>query len=443
MRVGSLFSGIGAGDLGLERAGMTVAWQAEINKHCCRVLERHWPEVPNLGDVRDIRLREPICPKRSGQATEPSAATQGAVGRDGQGRLSPVDLVVGGFPCQDVSVAGKRAGLHGERSGLWFEFQRILRALRPRWALIENVPGLLSSHQGRDFATILDGLGECGFGGIAWAILDSRHWGVAQRRRRVFVVCGPSRRGVEQVLSLCEGCGGHPAPRREAREDVAASLGGGTYGAGRRSEDDPNLVLAYGGNRTSGPIEVAAALQAHGGPHGRQDFASETFILAHTLRAEGFGASEDGMGRGTPLTVIQDVRGVRDKAQNGIGVQESETMYTLDGVSQHAAAFIERSRRDGRDFDSQTELAYALTNPGSGGRTHSRQLYDGTTVRRLTPVECERLQGLPDGWTCTCGADDDLPACRCADGPRYRALGNAMTMPVLEYLGRRIMAVEA
>ena len=149
------------------------------------------------------------------------------------------------------------------------------------------------------------------------------------------------------------------------------------------------------------------------------------------------------MGRGTPLTVIQDVRGVRDKAQNGIGVQESETMYTLDGVSQHAAAFIERSRRDGRDFDSQTELAYALTNPGSGGRTHSRQLYDGTTVRRLTPVECERLQGLPDGWTCTCGADDDLPACRCADGPRYRALGNAMTMPVLEYLGRRIMAVEA
>ena len=385
MRVGSLFSGIGAGDLGLERAGFQIIAQAEIDKHCCRVLQRHWPEVPNLGDVRDIGATS--FRLASGRVNYADGLRDSATHGD---RTYPCDLILGGFPCQDVSVAGKRAGLHGERSGLWFEFQRILSELRPRWAIVENVPGLLSSHQGRDFATILDGLGECGFGGIAWAVLDSQHFGVAQRRRRVFIVGGPTRRGVEQVLSLCESCGGHPAPRREAREDVAGTIRSrssrpGVNPPGRGGEDDTNVLL----------------------------------------------------------TVIQDARGVRDKAQNGIGVQESETMYTLDGVSQHAVAFTERTRAKGRTFESQEELAYALTNPGSGGRTHSRQLYDGMTVRRLTPVECERLQGLPDGFTCTCGANDDLPACRCADGPRYRALGNAMTMPVLEHLGRRIMAVEA
>lgn len=138
--------------------------------------------------------------------------------------------------------------------------------------------------------------------------------------------------------------------------------------------------------------------------HGRNAPDSDN-LIAYSLRAEGFDASEDGAGRGTPLV------------------------------------FTERSRKEGRNFESQEGLSYALTNPGSGGRTHSRQLYDGATVRRLTPVECERLQGLPDGWTCTCGAGPELARCKCADGPRYRALGNAMTMPVLEHLGLRLMRV--
>ncbi len=361
VRVGSLFSGIGGFDLGLERAGFEVAFQCDNDPFCNKVLAHHWPGVKRYDDVRDIGLREPLCEKRAGSAVADSATTQGAVGRDGQGRRGAGDLICGGFPCQDLSVAGKRAGLDGGRSGLWFEFKRILSELRPQWAIIENVPGLLSSNSGRDFAVVLDGLGGCGFAGISWAVLDSQHFGVAQRRRRVYVVAGPSRRSVEQVLSLCEGCGGHPPARREAGQDVAS----------------PTLV---------GTLE-ARDWKGVG-------YDSESRLVAHSLRADGFDASEDGTGRGTPLTVIQDARGVRDKKQNGIGIQQSETMYTLVGTSQHAV--------------------------------------HNASVRRLTPMECERLQGFPDGWTDVGGA---------ADGPRYKALGNAVSVPVIEYLGLRIAAV--
>ena len=421
--VGSLFAGIGAGDLGLERAGFRIAWQAEIDPFCNKVLAAHWPEVMRHGDVRDIRA---ASFRLAGRGVNDANGEGDSAAYGDATHSRDLDLIIGGFPCQDVSVAGKRAGLHGERSGLWFEFQRILRELRPRWALIENVPGLLSDGQGRSFATVLDGLGECGFGGIAWAVLDSQHWGVAQRRRRVFIVCGPSSRSVEQVLSLCEGCGGHTAPRREAREDVAPTL---RAGANRTGGDRPPGTDVD----TVESLQIVGALTANDRQrNGAPEVDGGHFIVAHSLRAEGFDASDDGTGRGTPLTVIQDARGVRDKAQNGIGIQESETMYTLAGVSQHAVAFTERSRKDGRNFEAQEELSYALTNPGSGGRTHSRQLYDGLSVRRLTPTECERLQGLPDGWTDVDGAKD---------GPRYRALGNAMTMPVIEHLGRRIMAL--
>src|SRR4029077_6548273 len=131
-------------------------------------------------------------------------------GETGAGVSGSVDLVYGGFPCQDLSVAGARAGFRGERSSLWFEFHRVLSELRPRWALIENVPGLLSSADGRDMATILGGLGELGYGG-AYRVLDARWFGVPQRRRRVFIVgCLGDQKRAAQVLAVCESCGGHP-----------------------------------------------------------------------------------------------------------------------------------------------------------------------------------------------------------------------------------------
>jgi DNA (cytosine-5)-methyltransferase 1 len=158
LTVGSLFSGIGGFDLGFERAGMDVRWQCEIDKTAREVLRRHWPDATVYEDVRNV----------------------------GSGAAA-VDVVCGGFPCQDVSVAGRRAGLAGERSGLWFEFHRILAEVTPEWVVIENVPGLLSSNAGRDFATILRGLVELRYG-VVWRVLDSQHFGVPQRRRRVFIV---------------------------------------------------------------------------------------------------------------------------------------------------------------------------------------------------------------------------------------------------------------
>lgn len=136
MRVGSLFSGIGGFDLGLERAGMTCSWQVEIDPFCQQVLAHHWPDTQRFEDVKEV----------------------------GKHNLQPVELICGGFPCQDLSVAGNRAGLAGERSGLWFEFARIAGELRPNWIVVENVPGLFSSNKGQDFATVLKTIAELGYG---------------------------------------------------------------------------------------------------------------------------------------------------------------------------------------------------------------------------------------------------------------------------------------
>jgi len=201
MRFGSLFSGIGGFDLGFEQAGMECAWQCEIDNTARSVLARHWPNVPIIEDVRNV-------------------------GRD----VTAVDLVCGGFPCQDLSIAGPRTGLAGKRSGLWFEFLRILTELKPRWVVIENVPGLLSSHRGRDFAIVLRGLVKCGYG-VAWRVLDAQYFGVAQRRRRVFIVgsLGDGER-CAQVLFEREGVPWHPAPRGGEEEDCSAVPGNGVEG---------------------------------------------------------------------------------------------------------------------------------------------------------------------------------------------------------------------
>ena len=165
--MGSLFAGIGGFDLGFERAGFEIVWHSEIDRAASAILAHRWPGVPNLGDVTKI----------DGSAIE------------------PVDVICGGFPCQDLSVAGKRRGFEGERSVLAFEFLRIVREMReathgraPAFVVLENVPGLFSSAGGRDFGALLDALGELGPMDVAWRVLDSRYFGVAQRRRRVFIV---------------------------------------------------------------------------------------------------------------------------------------------------------------------------------------------------------------------------------------------------------------
>lgn len=409
---GSLFSGIGGFDLGLERTGMACRWQCEIDERASAVLAHHWPGVERYTDVRNI----------------------------GAG-LEPVDLICGGFPCQDVSVAGKRAGLAGERSGLWFEFHRVLAECKPGWVVIENVPGLLSSQHGRDFAVILRGLVGLGYG-VAWRILDAQYFGLAQRRRRVFIVGHIGDGRAAEVLFEREGSSGDTPPSREAGTRVAASLTRGSSRSsnepGRRSEDDVNLVAWDNGQgdpnadsdgtafalnpQANQGVMIANPLPAH---HGRNDPDFSTFIT-HTLRSEGADASEDGTGRGVPMT-FQSRYYTRDNKTGGAPSDTAEISNTSKaGDSAPLVALQMNYIRKERIGD------YAGTLAGQHGNAQFNGIWDRQNgVRRLMPVECERLQGFPDNWT-------DVPGT--SDSARYRQLGNAVAVPCAEWIGRRIMA---
>jgi len=362
MTFGSLFSGIGGFDLGLERAGMEVRWQCEIDKAARSVLRRHFPDATLYDDVTTFG-----------------------------GDVEPIDLVCGGFPCQDLSVAGRRAGLAGSRSGLFYEFMRVVDECDPRWVLIENVPGLLSSNGGRDMGAVLGTLEELGYG-WAYRVLDAQYHGVAQRRRRVFIVgCHGNAARAAQVLFEPESLPGDPPPSRESRTQTAPCL------SARASYDR--------GDGTE-PLVVAHALTACSTATGRLDPTQQDFVVTHALTAR-HDSSEDGTGRGMPLVV--------------------------------APAFSKRpgqqiaTRQDGLSYAVTTGepprvMAVAQDQHGGAGR-----VAQGMAVRRLTPTECERLQAFPDGWTAE-GADGPQ-----ADTSRYRQLGNAVCVNVAEWIGHRIM----
>jgi DNA (cytosine-5)-methyltransferase 1 len=489
MRYLSLFSGIEAAAVAWAPLGWQCAAVAEIEPFPCALLAHHFPGVPNLGDITRI--------------------SRGQIDA-----LGPIDLVVGGFPCQDLSVAGKRAGM-GEgsatRSALFWDALRIADWSGARYVVIENVPGLFSSSDGRDFAAVAGALAGCQFdvppdgwanagaaagpnGLVEWRTLDaqfvrveSHPRAVPQRRRRVFIVrhSGDWARSAPVLLER-ESLHGHPAPRREAGERIAGPIVSGAHPGGFNGQDIAGNFYAYGGNNTAGPIDVATACNGHGGPHGRLDFESETFI-AHSLRADGFDASEDGTGRGTPLVPIS-FRENASFAEHGVNIAG-----TLNAENLHAIAFSCKDSGDdagdisptlrsmnGLDgnangggqvaiaFDARQSdvLQYGAksgpldtcrftmgvafqqnqlgeirmgavngslnTNSNASGRNAPLAMA-GMQVRRLTPLECERLQGFPDGWT-------DIPykGKRAADGPRYKALGNSFAVNCIRYIGERI-----
>ncbi len=333
MKLVSLFSGIGLIDLGFHRAGIQTALLCESDKAARSVLARRFPGVPIHPDVRELTaddLRAAGC--------DPDAT-----------------VLAAGFPCQDLSVAGGRRGMGrgtGTRSALYWHVDRLLGEFAPRWVLLENVPGLLSSHRGRDMGAVLGSLADRGYG-FAWRVLDAQHFGVPQRRARVVFVghLGAPWAASAQVLLEPEGGGWDSAPLGEAGSRIADDAGEGT-----------------------GVRRIAGTLTAHHGRNDADSVASGHFVvcatggMTHALTANGADASEDGTGRGTPIVC--------------------------------------------------RPIAATLT--------------AGTEVRRLTPLECERLQGAPDGWT-----EGQ------ADSPRYKQLGNSVAVPVFEWVGRRIVAVDA
>jgi DNA (cytosine-5)-methyltransferase 1 len=338
-----LFTGVGGFDLGMEHAGWTTAWQVEWDRHCQSVLARHWPDVPRWSDVCDV---------------------DGAM-------LPPVDCITFGSPCQDLSVAGKRAGLDGERSGLFFQAVRIIREMRdatehafPRWAVWENVAGALSSNGGADFGVVLDTLADAGALVIEWAVLDARWFGVPQRRRRVFVVAcfDPATADgcPDPLLPVWPRSGWHPPTSDEKGQDLAACT---PFGLGSDRDTAGTLGTFTGGFRTTD--------------------------------LDGVGAY---------------VKVIRSGARDADGNLPPEVWR-----QEHTAPTL-------NSFDNNSEARATVL-----ASTCTAQ------VRRLTPVECERLMGWPDDHTRWTADGTEL-----ADSHRYRMCGNGVASPVAAWIGKHL-----
>ena len=401
----SVFSGVGGFDLGLERAGWECAGQVEIDGYCRRVLARHWPDVPRWDDVRTVTAdavsrehrRELLRERR-----EPGGA--GLAGGAAGGALAPdrIDLLCGGFPCQDLSVAGRRAGLSGARSGLFFEFVRLARELRPAWLLLENVPGLLSSNGGRDFAVVLAALGDAGYG-VGWRVLDARWFGVPQRRRRVFLVGCLGAPCPLEVLVEPEGVLGHSAAGGEAGAGLAGGAGGGAADGGERA------VVAFDWQKGEDRPKDAKDGRGRGWVARAGDYAGAVSNTRHDAVA---------------FNHIQDP------------VSSPSVGTTLGEEGQAVAVTSGPKMWDDRGIHRGT-VSTKVT-PTLNGYEQPMVL---PAVRRLTPTECARLQGFPDDWNCLCGVQPySTSSCTCPDGPRYATYGNAVCVPVIEWLGRRLLA---
>jgi DNA (cytosine-5)-methyltransferase 1 len=438
MKYGSICSGVAPQTKAWKALGLDCAWFSEIEPFPSAVLKHHFPEIPNLGDFTQIGSKH-----------------------------GSIDLLVGGTPCQSFSVAGKRAGLDDPRGNLTIEFARLAQRLRPRWLVWENVPGVLSIDGGRTFGAFLGLLGELGYG-FAYRVLDAQYFGVAQRRRRVFVVgCIGNWRAAAAVLFERESLSGNPAPSREKGQGTtfatAPSLTASGRGVERTGEsrgqypvvaigldEEQNAVVdGFGclksrerGGGFEGCVGVPETARCLSTKNERIDAETETFI---------------------PTFSIQSVNMVRERKQKGIGISDEEVMYTVTGRDQHAVAFAENQRGELRTSEIAPQLSCAGGKPGSGypavafqqnasaevrtgdvaytlnqnfnasGR-NAGMVQQSMAVRRLTPRECERLQGMSDDYTLIPWRGKMAP-----DGPRYKAIGNSWAVPVLNWIGRRIV----
>jgi len=468
MKYLSVCSGIEAATVAWHSLGWTPLAFSEIEKFPSQVLAHHYPNTPNLGDM--TRFKE-------------------------WNFESDVNVLVGGTPCQSFSVAGLRKGLDDPRGNLMLTYLAIAAKQRPKWVVWENVPGVLSSNGGLDFASFLRGLGQLGYG-FAYRVLDAQYFGVAQRRRRVFVVgCAGDWRAAAAVLFERHSLQGHPAPSREKGQRVAPTIagcsnGGGANGPGRDVDSVESLMIA------TMHSEISPALKARDakGPSSDGDGDGDGAILVPMMAQ--------------PIA-LQDVRAV-EKMQNGKGWNDDGTAYTVDthatqGVMQpipfdttqitskanyskpqagdpchplaagahppaiaQAMAFDWQSGGDARGLDPkptaqlQRSQTPAIMQPvysfiqASAQQKSTNSVLEGLSntltaraennnflggqamaVRRLSPKECERLQGFPDGYT------DIQPKGKATpDGPRYKALGNSMAVPVMAWIGERIAQVE-
>ncbi|GFE79184.1 cytosine-specific methyltransferase [Steroidobacter agaridevorans] len=490
---GSVCSGIEAVTVAWRPLGFSPAWFADIDPFANALLAHHYPHVPNLGDMTSIApqiLRGDIC--------------------------AP-DILIGGTPCQSFSIAGLRKGLRDPRGALTLHYVELANAIdqtrtqrgQPATVIAwENVPGILSD-RGNAFGCFLGALvGEtralqppgqkwtnagCVYGPqrtAAWRVLDAQHFGVAQRRKRVFVVAS-AREDLNPgaVLFESESVPGHSPPGAQARENIANTPAPGAAGAGRAVQGATpsyygrtTLSASFGGGNTSGPIDLAACLTGNGQ---RNDFEHETFVaqaitgdVSHTLTAA-HDATEDGNGRGVPIIAVKGqfpydnfpatqsapvtlAFAENSRGELGLEGRDGQRVGTLSagggktgqGVPTIASVAL-RGRKHGSVPELGGDLAPTLRASGGGSdKAHvllppleahfecippsaSKALqgaYATWRIRRLMPLECERLQGLPEHYTLV--PYRGQPA---ADGPRYRAIGLSMAVPCVRWIGRRLI----
>ena len=410
MKFISLFAGVGGFDLGMEKAGHECVAQVEWDKNAAGVLKHRWPDVPLFCDVSKVTADD----------------------------LPDCDFITYGFPCQDLSVAGNRKGLEGERSGLFFEACRIIKGLADRAilrggvgggrfvAIAENVKGLLTSGDGYDFARCIRELHDIGASEVGWSVFDSQYFGVAQRRKRVFLVADFGGESTSEILAFSEGLRRYSPARRKTAKDSPSNAGFG-FTAG-----------SFGGYE-----EGVGTLRSQGGDLGG---GSETLTIAET---DVVGALSDGAHMGGGLNGQDAYTGRIMAFAQGVDIYSGEetgetacTVTSATGIANASGPKVCSWNGDTTPKASEDVSVTLRSQQGGEGVGVANNL----TVRRLTPRETERLQGFPDDWTSE-RAELELDgnewkatgkAVKQADGPRYKQMGNAVTVNVAKWLGERL-----
>jgi DNA (cytosine-5)-methyltransferase 1 len=381
-----------------------MGWQpaafSEIEPFPSAVLAHHYPTVPNVGDMTKYKEWD----------------------------IGAIDLLVGGTPCQSFSVAGLRKGLADPRGNLALVYLGIADLFKPKWIVWENVPGVLSSGGGRDFGSFLGALAQLGYG-FAYRVLDAQWFGVAQRRRRVFVVgyLGDWRPAAA-VLFERQSLRRDTAPSREKGQRIAGTLTSGAKSSGGIGYDNQCLFSQNGDSLVRYPEDKIVSIQGNligreaGGPQGVG--ASDEGVMYTLTKADVHGVAQ-------PMCFQQntrdEVRYIGGDGQIAGALAAQAGMKQQNYLAQPIAVDVYNQAIDG-------QTAATLTEACGGSNTSGPKVMQSMAVRRLTPVECERLQGFPDNYT-------EIPwrgKAETPDGPRYKALGNSMAVPVMRWIGQRI-----
>jgi len=470
VRHASFFSGVGGLDLGFERAGIETVSVSEIDPYANTVLAERFPDAPNLGSITEINAND----------------------------IPEADIWSGGFPCQDLSVAGKRAGFEGKRSSLAFTYLDLVERRRPRWLVLENVPGLFSSNQGRDFLRLLGEMDDIGYS-VAWRTLDARYFGVPQRRRRVFIVACLEPNRAEQVLFECEGICGHLAPSKQTRQGVAGGTpdGSGVAGAitrrfskGVNSTIDEPLIVSQTAN--SDGVRAADGLarrmdnqQGVEDPQRVGNFEMYDFpvdavapsmnalrardLMAYQTRADdkngNFSINEAEVANSLSalwpsdtshrsMTLVAPSESILSfPSRFGSNANVTEGQAQSMAHSAGAPAVFRKSSRAQTNEDSETWVEGDVANTinsfdvGDVRTTHAivGTSYDGFN-QKVEPDGAHRTLRIgrdsSDFVVAPGGVDDDALLPVGLDSHRYRCCGNGVVSSVAEWIGRRIVAVD-